>query len=53
MHHTIMLVLATTWVAANIFLWSLKQSHLALLWQSVGMAAIAYPAFYFYVTRRN
>lgn len=53
MHHTVMLVFATIWVAANIFLWSSKQSHLVLFWQSVGMAAIAFPAFYFYVTHRD
>jgi hypothetical protein len=53
MHHAVMLVLATGWVAGNFYLWSMKQSHLTLLWQSIGMAAIAYPALYFYVTRRK
>ena len=52
MHHALMLALAAMWVAANLFLWSLKQSHLALFWQSLGMSAIAYPAIYLYVTRR-
>jgi len=28
----------------------MKQSHLTLFWQSLGMAAVAYPAFYWYVT---
>jgi hypothetical protein len=28
----------------------MKQSHLTLLWQSFGMAAIFFPAFYWYVT---
>jgi hypothetical protein len=53
MHHTVMLVFATIWVAANLFFWSLKQGHIALFFQSVGMAAIAYPAIYFYVTHRD
>ena len=52
MHLPIMLLLVAVWVAGNFFLWSTKQSHLALFWQSIGMAAIAYPALYFYVTRR-
>ena len=53
MHHTLMLALVTAWIAANLFLWSLKQGHVALFWQSFGMSAIAYPALYFYVTRRR
>ena len=53
MHHAVMLVLAIVWVVGNFYLWSMKQSHLTLLWQSIGMAAIAYPALYFYVTRRK
>jgi hypothetical protein len=48
-----MLVLAIGWVVANFYLWSMKQSHLMLFWQSIGMAAIAYPALYFYVMRRK
>ena len=47
-----MLVLAALWVACNFYLWSMKQSHEALLWQALGMAAIGYPALYWYVTRR-
>jgi hypothetical protein len=53
MHQTFMLVLAATWVACNFYLWSLKQSHLALFWQSLGMAAVAYPALYWYVIRKS
>ena len=48
-----MLSLAAVWIAANFFLWSMKQSHIALFWQSMGMSAMAYPAVYFYVTRRR
>ena len=47
-----MLVLAALWVACNFYLWSMKQSVDALLWQSLGMAAIGYPALFWYVTRR-
>jgi hypothetical protein len=53
MHHLVMLSLATVWGAANLALWSMKQGHLALFWQSLGMGAIAYPSLYFYVTRRG
>ena len=48
-----MLVFAIGWVVANFYLWSMKQSQLTLLCQSIGMAAIAYPALYFYVMRRK
>ena len=51
MHHIAMLVLALIWIGCNFYLWSWKQSHLMLFWQSVGMAAIAYPALYWYITR--
>jgi hypothetical protein len=53
MHCAGVLLLASIWIAANFFLWSLKQSHLALFLQSLGMGAIAYPALYYYVTRRR
>jgi len=49
MNHIVTLVLVTLWVVANFYLWSFKQSHLALFWQSLGMAAVAYPAFFWYV----
>jgi len=49
MRHAVMLITAALWIAANFYLWSLKQSQLALFWQSLGMAALAYPAFYRYV----
>lgn len=48
----LMLALAVVWVGCNFYLWSLKQSQVALFWQSLGMAAIAYPALYRYVIRR-
>ena len=53
MHQAVMLSLAVIWVAANFFLWSMKQSHVALFWESLGMSALAFPALYFYVTRRR
>ena len=43
-----MLVAAALWIAASFYLWSLKQSQFALFWP-LGMAAVAYPAFYRYV----
>ena len=52
MSHVVMLALAAVWVACNFYLWSMKQSQELLLWQSLGMAAIAYPALFWYVTRR-
>jgi hypothetical protein len=53
MHHGVMVALAVAWIACNFWLWSMKQSHLVLFLQSLGMAAIAYPALYFYVTREK
>ena len=53
MHHAVMLALATIWVSANLFLWTMKQSHADLFLQSLGLAAIAYPALYYYVTRQK
>jgi hypothetical protein len=53
MNHIVMLVLATCWVGSNIYLWSMKQSQLILVSQSLGMAAVGYPALYWYVARRR
>jgi hypothetical protein len=53
MNHFVMLVLAAIWIGCNFYLWSMKQSHLTLFWQSLGMAAIAYPSLFWYVTRRK
>lgn len=50
MKHVVMLALAAIWIAGNFYLWSMKQNHLTLFWQSLGMAAIAYPSLYWYVT---
>ena len=52
MNHVVMLSLAAVWIACNFYLWSMKQSHGALFLQSLGMAAVAYPALYWYVTRK-
>ena len=51
MNHVVMLALATIWVACNFYLWSMKQSQVMLFAESLGMAAIAFPAFFWYVTR--
>ena len=51
--HALVLAVAAIWIGCNFFLWSFKQSHLTLFWQSWGMAALAYPALYWYVTRRR
>ena len=53
MNHVPMLALAALWVGCNFYLWSLKQSHVMLFVQSVGMAAIAYPSLYWYVMRKR
>jgi len=50
MIHVIAVALGFLWVALNFYLWSMQQSHLMLFWQSLGMAAIAFPVLYFYVT---
>lgn len=39
------------WLAANVWLWSLKQAPVALFWQALGMAAIGFPALFWHVTR--
>lgn len=41
------------WIACNFYLWSMKQNQEWLFLQSLGMAAIAFPALYWYVTRRG
>lgn len=50
MNHISMLALVALWVGCNFYLWSLKQSHVMLFVQSLGMAAIAYPSLYWDVT---
>ena len=42
---------ALLWLAANLYLWSLKQEPLLLFWESLGMAAVAFPALFWFVTR--
>jgi nitrogen fixation-related uncharacterized protein len=51
MIHVVAVALTAIWVACNFYLWSMKQSHLTLFWQSLGMFAIAIPALFWYVTR--
>lgn len=53
LHLAAAIFLELVWVACNFYLWSLKQAHWILFWESLGMAAIAFPAVYWYVTRRT
>ena len=52
MHLIIAILLALVWVACNFYLWSLKQDQPILFLEALGMAAIAFPALYWYFTRR-
>jgi hypothetical protein len=52
MHLAAVIFLTLAWVACNFYLWSLKQEQLILFWESLAMAAVAFPALYWYVTRR-
>lgn len=49
----IAIIFTAIWVACNFYLWSLKQDQLILFIESLGMSAIAFPAIYWYVTRRS
>jgi nitrogen fixation-related uncharacterized protein len=49
--HGVAISLTLVWVSCNFYLWSMKQDQLILLCQSLGMAAVAFPAMYWYVTR--
>lgn len=51
----LVLVCAVTavWLAANLYLWAVTQSHLTLFLQSLGMAGLMYPAMFWYVMRRR
>jgi hypothetical protein len=51
MPHVIPLALTLIWIAANLYLWSMKQESSVLFWESLGMAAVGFPALFFYVTR--
>jgi hypothetical protein len=51
MPHVVALALAILFVCVNIYLWSMKQEPVTLFWESAGGAAIAFPAFFWYVTR--
>ncbi len=45
--------LALVWFAANFYLWSLRQEPHILFLQSLGMAAVAFPALFWFITRRE
>ncbi|MBI3700020.1 MAG: hypothetical protein HY242_06170 [Afipia sp.] len=49
--HTFAALLALLWIACNVVLWSMKQSHEMLFLQSAVMTLIGYPALYWYVIR--
>jgi len=51
MIHVVSSALSVLWVAACFMLWSQKQSALILFLESLGMAALAFPTMYWYVTR--
>jgi hypothetical protein len=51
LHLATAIFLELVWIACNFYLWSLKQDQLILFWESLGMAANAFPAVYWYVTR--
>jgi len=51
MAHHVVTVFAALWTCGNFYLWSLKQEPYVLFWESLGMAAIAYPAMFWLVTR--
>jgi uncharacterized membrane protein len=51
MLHVILLALSVLWVAACFVLWSQKQPAPILFLESLVMAALAFPALYWYVTR--
>ncbi len=38
-------------IAANFYLWSLKQGPVAVFWESMAGAALAFPALFWFVTR--
>ncbi len=49
MQHLIAAALTALWTTASFYLWSLGQGPVVLLWQSLGIAAFALPAFGWYV----
>ena len=51
MANLVAVALALVWMAANLYLWSLKQDPEHLFWQSLGMAGIAFPALFWFVSR--
>jgi hypothetical protein len=51
--HGAAILLTLAWVSCNFYFWTMKQDQLILLCQSLGMAAVAFPAMYWYVTRRR
>jgi len=50
MRSVLVIIALLLWCLANVWLWSFKQTPIALLWQSLGMAAVGFPALFWYVT---
>jgi hypothetical protein len=53
MSHVLAVAATAVWVAANFYLWSLKQAQLTLFLQSLALAAVSAPALWWYVTRKT
>lgn len=51
MIHVFAALLVLCWIAVNVVLWSMKQSHDLLFLQSLAMTLIGYPPLYWYVIR--
>ena len=52
MSHVLAIAATALWIAANFYLWSLKQTQLTLFLQSLVLAAVSAPALWWYVTRK-
>lgn len=51
MPNLIAFLVTLLFVAANVWLWSLKHAPIVLFWESMAVAAIAFPALFWFVTR--
>ena len=53
MTNVVGLALALLWITASLYLWSLRQEPVVLFWESMAMAAVAFPAMFWFVTRSS
>jgi hypothetical protein len=51
MSHIAALAAIILFAAGNFYLWGLKQPPAILFWESMGIAAVVFPALFLYVTR--